>query len=278
MQNEIKHTRFFNQSPQKVWEYLTNPELLEQWLGKTDLLPIVGHKFRFISPYGNDSYCEVLEAKPYTKLSYSWQKKSAKDLQPFNSIVVWTLVPKENGTELQLVHNGFTAMEDLAGHDNGWDDCLKKFEERVNILNGNKSFTATIEVASSPEDVFHRINDVSKWWSKDFEGSSTKLNDEFVICHPGAHYTKQQLIEVVPGKKVVWLVTDSNLSWLEKDKHEWTTTKMVFEITSKGDKTVLHFTHEGLVPGKECYARCQEGWSMVLKEGLFNFITAGKGL
>jgi hypothetical protein len=138
------------------------------------------------------------------------------------------------------------------------------------------NYSATIEVAKSAEDVFNHINDVSKWWSKDFEGSSSKLNDEFVICHPGAHYSKQKLIEVIPGKKVVWLVTASELDWLEKDKHEWTNTRMIFEITANEDKAVLHFTHEGLVPEKECYARCEQGWNMVIKDRLFNFITDGK--
>jgi uncharacterized protein YndB with AHSA1/START domain len=71
----------------------------------------------------------VLEVKPFTKLSYSWQKNSAKDNKPFNSKVVWTLVPKENGTELQLVHNGFTALEDYIAHNNGWNTCLKLLEE-----------------------------------------------------------------------------------------------------------------------------------------------------
>jgi hypothetical protein len=142
----------------------------------------------------------------------------------------------------------------------------------------NKNYSITIEVAKSPEDVFNHINDVSKWWSKDFEGSSTRLNDEFVICHPGAHYSKQKLIEVIPDKKVVWLVTDSNLNWIEKDKHEWTNTKMIFETTTKGDKTLLHFTHEGLVPEKACYERCEQGWNMVIKDWLFNFITNGKAI
>jgi hypothetical protein len=142
----------------------------------------------------------------------------------------------------------------------------------------NKNYMATIEVAKSPKDVFNHINDVSKWWSKDYEGSSTKLNDEFVICHPNRHYSKQKLVEVIPNKKVVWLVTDSKLNWIEKDKYEWTNTKMVFEITTKGDKTVLHFTHEGLVPEKECYAMCEQGWNMVIKDWLFNFITVGKAI
>jgi activator of Hsp90 ATPase-like protein len=142
----------------------------------------------------------------------------------------------------------------------------------------NKSYTTTIEVTQSAEVVFNLINDVSKWWSKDFEGNSTNLGDEFVICHPGRHYSKQKLIEAVPAKKVVWLVTESELPWLEKDKHEWTNTKMVFDITAAEGKTSLHFTHEGLFPEKECYARCEQGWNMVIKERLFEFITDNKAI
>jgi hypothetical protein len=139
----------------------------------------------------------------------------------------------------------------------------------------NNNYTAVIEVERSPQEVFNCIKEVSKWWSKDFEGSSANLNDEFVICHPGRHFSRQKLVVVVPDK-VVWLVVDSELDWLQKDRHEWTNTKMVFEITTKGDQTVLHFTHEGLVPGTECYEMCERGWNMVIKDRLLNFITAGK--
>jgi uncharacterized protein YndB with AHSA1/START domain len=142
----------------------------------------------------------------------------------------------------------------------------------------NQNFTATIEVEKSPQTVFNSItNDVAKWWGgKDLKGNSTKLNDEFIIHHEGAHYSKQKLVEVIPDKKIVWLVTESTLHWLQNDKQEWTNTKMIFEITPKGDKTVLHFTHEGLVPGRECYAKCEQGWSMVIKDWLLHFITDGK--
>jgi hypothetical protein len=140
----------------------------------------------------------------------------------------------------------------------------------------DKSYTTTIEIDKSPHEVFNKLRDVSKWWSKDFEGTSAKYNDEFVISHPGRHFSKQKLTEVVPGKKLVWLVTASNLTWLEKDKQEWTNTKMIFEITASGNKTLLHFTHEGLLPEKECYAMCEQGWNMVIKDRLFHFITEGR--
>ncbi|HEU5166188.1 MAG TPA: SRPBCC domain-containing protein [Chitinophagaceae bacterium] len=139
----------------------------------------------------------------------------------------------------------------------------------------NKSYTTTIEVAQSSKEVFNAVNDVTKWWSKDFEGNSTKLDDEFIIEHPNQHYSKQKLVEVIPGKKVVWLVTESNLNWIKTNKEEWTNTKMIFEISTKGDKTVLQFTHEGLVPEKECYAMCEKGWDIIIKDWLFHFITVG---
>jgi len=140
----------------------------------------------------------------------------------------------------------------------------------------NESFTTTIEVAKPALVVFNAIKEVRKWWNnEDFDGNSLKLNDEFIINHPGQHYSKQKLIEVVPNEKIVWLVTDSTLDWLQRDKHEWTNTKMIFEIIAKGDKTLLQFTHEGLVPAKECYAMCRQGWSMIISEWLFHFITVG---
>jgi len=137
-QKEIKHTWYFNQSPQEVWKYLTKPELIEQWLMKTDFQPIVGHKFYFIGGCDHEektaAHCEVLEVKPYTRLSYSWQANSVSNNKPFNSKVVWTLVLKEQGTELQLIHNGFKVLEDVILHNDGWTRIGYKMVERLNAV------------------------------------------------------------------------------------------------------------------------------------------------
>lgn len=128
MQNEIRHTWHFTQSPKEVWEYLTRPELMAQWLMKSDFQPIVGHRFTFIG--GCDpsepkaaATCEVLDVSPFTHLSYAWTTNSLLDSKPFDSKVSWTLVPVGSGTELQLVHNGFTALEDVVAHNDGWTRC-----------------------------------------------------------------------------------------------------------------------------------------------------------
>src|ERR1700739_1886922 len=140
MQQEINQTWFFKQTPKEVWEYLTKPELIEQWLMKNDFKPIVGHKFCFSHAeknkcnYDNITYCEVLEVNPFSKLSYSWNGSTDDKSRNFNSTVVWTLVSKNQGTELQLKHNGFKVLEDILNHTTGWDNCLKRFDEQINIL------------------------------------------------------------------------------------------------------------------------------------------------
>lgn len=139
MQNEIKKTWFFKQSPEEVWEYLTKPELIEQWLMKTNFKPVLGHKFQFTfavkdgSKYAGAVNCEILELMPHTKLSYTWDG-STVDGRNFNSKVEWTLIPKNKGTELQLSHNGLSVLEDILNHSGGWDSCLKRFEEHINTV------------------------------------------------------------------------------------------------------------------------------------------------
>jgi uncharacterized protein YndB with AHSA1/START domain len=130
MQKEIRLTWFFRLSPKELWDYLTKPELLQLWLMETDFKPVVGHRFRFKCTVVN--YCVVLEVQPYTRLSYSWQTNSLTTGVPFDSKVVWTLTPKRDGTELLLVHDGFTALEDATAHNAGWIKCGNRITELSN--------------------------------------------------------------------------------------------------------------------------------------------------
>ncbi len=140
MQQDIQKIWFFLQSPPEVWEYLTRPELIEQWLMKTDFKPIKGQKFQFTftpkpgSPYEGMVDCEVLEIKPFSSLSYSWNGRTMDKSRSFHSTVVWTLVPKDNGTELQLRHNGFEMMDDILAHSSGWENCIQRMKEHTKSL------------------------------------------------------------------------------------------------------------------------------------------------
>ena len=135
-----------------------------------------------------------------------------------------------------------------------------------------KNFTFTLQTTQSPQKVFKAMQDVRNWWSgyysEKITGSTINLNDEFSFeAGDGLHSTKHKLIEVVPDKKVVWLTTYCKLDFIEH-KDEWTGTKIIFEITTKGNSTELKFTHEGLTPTVECYNACAPAWTQYLENKL----------
>src|SRR5260370_4802622 len=126
-----------------------------------------------------------------------------------------------------------------------------------------KSFTTSFAVDQSPQEVFDAINNVRGWWSGEIEGSTDELGAEFSYRYKGLHRSTQKITELVPGKKVVWHVTDARLNFV-KDRTEWNGTEIVFEIARKGDKTELRFTHVGLVQAFHSYGNCWAAWGFCI--------------
>ena len=134
----------------------------------------------------------------------------------------------------------------------------------------NKNFTYSFETAKKPEEVFGLLLQIPEWWSglyaETIEGKSEKVNDTFSFAAGGgAHYTEQKVVELVPGKKVVWLVTKANLSFLSQPD-EWAGTQFGFTVAEGKKNTVVTFVHEGLVPEVECYDACTMGWRGYLQQ------------
>jgi hypothetical protein len=139
----------------------------------------------------------------------------------------------------------------------------------------NQNYTTSFTVDQSPAEVFAAVNNVRGWWSGEIAGSTDKLGDTFTYSVPDVHYSQQTITELVPGTKVVWHVSDANLTFV-KEKGEWKGTDIVFEIAKKGDKTELRFTHRGLVPDFECHEVCSNAWGLLVGGNLLKLITAGK--
>jgi hypothetical protein len=140
----------------------------------------------------------------------------------------------------------------------------------------DQNLTFTFAVDQTPEEAFAAINDVRGWWSGQIEGTTDKLGAEWTYRYKDIHYSKQRITELVPGKKVVWLVLDGYLNFVE-DKTEWTGTEITFEISRKGAQTEVRFTHRGLVPDMECFSGCSNAWGSYVNGSLKSLITTGKG-
>jgi hypothetical protein len=140
----------------------------------------------------------------------------------------------------------------------------------------DQGFTTTMTVDQTPEEVFAAINNVRGWWSGDIDGSTDKLGDEFTYRYEDVHRSRQRITELIPAKKVVWHVLDGYLKFTH-DTAEWTGTDIIFDISQKGDRTEVRFTHRGLVPEFECFDTCSNAWGSYINGSLRSLITRGEG-
>ncbi len=147
MQTEIKNEWIYEQSPNQVWEYLTQADLIALWLMPNNFEPILGYEFEFtIKPIPSLDldgimYCKVLEIVPFQKLVYSWKAGPGNDVITLDTVVEWTLEKYGNGTKLLLKHTGFkeTNLAIFTGMTDGWEKNIQKMISFLTSNNNNLS-------------------------------------------------------------------------------------------------------------------------------------------
>jgi uncharacterized protein YndB with AHSA1/START domain len=110
--------------PETIWRALTQPHLLEEWLMKSDFVPVIGRHFDFRADWGSVGG-EVTEVEPNRKLSYTWEAYGLE------SVVTWTLTPSGTGTRLHMKQSGFRPDQQQAyqGAKGGWPRFLTNLEQ-----------------------------------------------------------------------------------------------------------------------------------------------------
>jgi uncharacterized protein YndB with AHSA1/START domain len=146
MQTAIKNEWIYEQSPNEVWEYLTQAELIALWLMPNNFMPIPGQEFQFktkpIPSLDLDGifHCKILEIIPFQKLIYTWKGGSGDGVFALDTIVEWTLEKHGKGTKLFLTQTGFkeTNFSIFTGMTQGWQTNIQKMINHLNAThNGN---------------------------------------------------------------------------------------------------------------------------------------------
>ena len=141
-----------------------------------------------------------------------------------------------------------------------------------------KDFSYSFTVKATAKESMKSISQVKLWWAKNFKGKAAKLNDKFSVYFGdlGDTFVDFKISEVIPEKKITWLVTDCNLHWIN-DKKEWKKNEVIWNLTEKNGKTTIDFVHKGMTPESECYESCKPGWTHHIKDSLVKLIEKGKG-
>jgi hypothetical protein len=138
-------------------------------------------------------------------------------------------------------------------------------------------YTTRFSVNETPEEVFEAIKNVQGWWEGQIEGKTGKVGDVFTYRYENFHSSKQKVTELIPAKRVVWLVVEGGPKFT-KNKTEWKGTKIIFDISKKGSKTEVRFTHQGLIQRLECYDSCTDAWGALIRSNLRKLIAEGKSV
>lgn len=141
----------------------------------------------------------------------------------------------------------------------------------------NNNFNTVLSAKISADEAIRKISNVPEWWGVSFSGSAKKQGDQFIIKMGGESFFDFTVEELIPGKKVAWLITDCNMPWYA-DKKEWANTRLMFDLQEQNGITELKFTHDGLTPEVECYKDCAPGWTHWIQTSLLSYFETGKGV
>ncbi len=111
--------------------------------------------------------------------------------------------------------------------------------------------------SSSPDDVYAALTTLeglSGWWARDTTGETEVGGVIAFRFGPGGFDMK--VVELVPGKRVLWEVVDGPAEWIG--------THVSFELRQEGDFTIVLFEHRGWSEPVEFMYHCSTKWATFL--------------
>ena len=127
-----------------------------------------------------------------------------------------------------------------------------------------------VGIRSSVERVYKAVttrDGLAGWWTTNTEGEGNKVGD-VVKFRFGAGGFDMKVLELQPGKRVLWQVVDG--------PEEWIGTKVSWELKQDGDYAVVLFKHQGWKEPVEFMHHCSTKWAVFLLS-LKSLVETGSG-
>jgi uncharacterized protein YndB with AHSA1/START domain len=122
----VEVTRAINASAAQVWNALTEPEMVSQWLGNLDSPLSIGERSRLDFGDGDFFVLDVIQIDPLVTLKYDWRFLT---IAPPDTIT-WSLTPKDEGCLLTVTDSESDRTRAAAKWlRRGWLDFTERLEE-----------------------------------------------------------------------------------------------------------------------------------------------------
>jgi uncharacterized protein YndB with AHSA1/START domain len=137
-QSTYLYVTYIATTPEKLWQALTDGEVTSQYFfgRRIESEWKAGAPVKYYRPNGDlDVFGEVLEAKPYSLLSYTWNVPADATSRNHPTRVTFELKPMDNSTvKLTLKHENllpedwFDEDQGFYGYNNGWPAILSNLK------------------------------------------------------------------------------------------------------------------------------------------------------
>jgi len=114
-----------------------------------------------------------------------------------------------------------------------------------------------LTIAATSGTVYKALTEktgIQGWWTHD-----TTIHPEtgtLAEFNFGEYHNEMKIVDLQSERRVEWVC-------LEGDP-EWINTRFIFELESKGDQTVLRFTHTGWREMTDFFGSCNFNWAYYL--------------
>jgi uncharacterized protein YndB with AHSA1/START domain len=131
-----------------------------------------------------------------------------------------------------------------------------------------------VGIKASPEKVYQALatpEGVAGWWTTSTTGDRTTggmIRTVFFADGKELGAFALKLLELHPGKRVVWQVMSGPPEWLGS--------KIGFDLKQEGDYTIILFKHDGWKEPVEFMYHCSTKWAVFLMS-LKSLVETGKG-
>lgn len=132
-------TRHFPVSPEKVFEFVTNPEHLLKWWGPEGMFVPEGDlDLSRLGPWSSvmenkdggryKVTGEVIGINPPQSVEFTWAWHDDQDVRGTESVVKFNVELNSEGGSTFTLTQIFPTEEDVGNHDIGWTSSLRKLE------------------------------------------------------------------------------------------------------------------------------------------------------
>lgn len=278
-----------------VFEAWQDKEQLLQWMGPTDDIslgfievdPQPEGRYRFGFDDGECSdqrsyvHGEFLSIVRPEQLIFTWIWEPPLPEAGVITKVTVDFLEVEGGTELTLTHQKFMDEESCEKHRVGWVGTFDQMEVYLSKQNHNdQDYYASMTTAVSQEVAFKAVAEqMSDWWTP-MSAQFLSIGDQAKTDFGGESYWVFKALELDSYQRIVLQCCEANHIHQGEAvdmREEWLNTQLHFEFTPFGEKTVIKFTHKGLVPTLNCYGVCKAGWDHYILTSLKNYLEHAAG-